>query len=248
MILRRGSPLQRNLCRSSDFAAKSVACCSVWRLSRDSDIHSRMIVRRALCSGFTALLLCGCRLRYRRQPAPACRQCATVRAERRCLDRQGTALKQAEKLLVVGRLLRVDPDYENARRVEKLEQPIERRLERTQRALPPIHQSDVVVSGRRPTVCRRHRPAITAPVQLEGNLYAPRACDDDRLLFRAAGKRKHRLDDLFGVETGTGHDCHRAGERAAGPAPATGFRRRHSPALSRIGIREGLQHARIGAI
>jgi hypothetical protein len=45
------SPLQRNLCRSTAFIAKAAACSSVCRLSRESDIHSRMIARRASCSG-----------------------------------------------------------------------------------------------------------------------------------------------------------------------------------------------------
>jgi hypothetical protein len=52
MILRCGFPLQRNLCFSKAFVAKAVACSSVCRLSLGSDIHSRMIVRRASCSGF----------------------------------------------------------------------------------------------------------------------------------------------------------------------------------------------------
>jgi hypothetical protein len=52
IILRCGTPLQRNLCFSSNFSAKAAAWSSVCRLSRWSDIHSRMIVRRALCSGF----------------------------------------------------------------------------------------------------------------------------------------------------------------------------------------------------
>jgi len=52
MTLCCGSPLQRNSCFSIALAAKSVACCSVWRLSCGSDIHSRMIVRRTACSGF----------------------------------------------------------------------------------------------------------------------------------------------------------------------------------------------------
>ena len=52
MTLCCGSPLQRNSCFSIALAAKSMACCSVWRLSCGSDIHSRMIVRRTTCSGF----------------------------------------------------------------------------------------------------------------------------------------------------------------------------------------------------
>ena len=51
MILRLRSPLQVNLCFSAACVAKAAACSSVCRLSRGSDIHSRITVRRAACSG-----------------------------------------------------------------------------------------------------------------------------------------------------------------------------------------------------
>ena len=51
MTLSCGSPLQRNLCFSSAFIAKSATCFLVCRLSGGSDIHSRIMVRRASCSG-----------------------------------------------------------------------------------------------------------------------------------------------------------------------------------------------------
>jgi hypothetical protein len=49
-ICRYGSPLDG--IRSIAFLAKGLACSSVCRLSFGSDIHSRMIFRRASCSGF----------------------------------------------------------------------------------------------------------------------------------------------------------------------------------------------------
>jgi hypothetical protein len=50
--LRRGSPLQRTLCFSIAFVVKAATCSSVRRISRGSDIHSRIMARRASCSGF----------------------------------------------------------------------------------------------------------------------------------------------------------------------------------------------------
>src|SRR4051812_48154986 len=50
IICRYGSPLDGT--RSIAFLAKGLACSSVCRLSFGSDIHSRMILRRASCSGF----------------------------------------------------------------------------------------------------------------------------------------------------------------------------------------------------
>jgi hypothetical protein len=50
IICRYGSPLDG--IRSTAFLAKGLACSSVCRLSFGSDIHSRMIFRRASCSGF----------------------------------------------------------------------------------------------------------------------------------------------------------------------------------------------------
>ena len=49
-ICRYGSPLDG--IRSIAFLANGLACSSVCRLSFGSDIHSRMIFRRASCSGF----------------------------------------------------------------------------------------------------------------------------------------------------------------------------------------------------
>src|SRR3954462_15201544 len=50
IILLCGSPLGG--IRSVAFLAKELACSSLCRLSFGSDIHSRMIFRRASCSGF----------------------------------------------------------------------------------------------------------------------------------------------------------------------------------------------------
>jgi hypothetical protein len=52
MILRWRSPLHRKSCFSVAFRQKSAACSPVCRFSRGSDIHCRMIARRALFSGF----------------------------------------------------------------------------------------------------------------------------------------------------------------------------------------------------
>jgi hypothetical protein len=51
-----GSPLYG--IRSIAFLAKGLACSSVCRLSRGSDIHSRMIFRRVSCSGLMLKILC----------------------------------------------------------------------------------------------------------------------------------------------------------------------------------------------
>ena len=50
IIFRYGSPLDG--IRSIAFLAKGLACSWVCRLSFESDIHSRMILRRVSCSGF----------------------------------------------------------------------------------------------------------------------------------------------------------------------------------------------------
>jgi hypothetical protein len=55
IICRYGSPLDG--IRSTAFLAKGLACSSVCRLSFGSDIHSRMIFRRASCSGFMSKFL-----------------------------------------------------------------------------------------------------------------------------------------------------------------------------------------------
>ena len=55
IICRYGSPLD-GIC-STAFLAKGLACSSVCRLSFGSDIHSRMIFRRASCSGFMSKFL-----------------------------------------------------------------------------------------------------------------------------------------------------------------------------------------------
>jgi hypothetical protein len=56
MILRRRSPLHRKSCFLIAVRAKAAACSSVCRFSRGSDIHSRMIMRRAALSGLEAQL------------------------------------------------------------------------------------------------------------------------------------------------------------------------------------------------
>src|SRR6202158_4387166 len=56
IICRYGSTLDG--IRSIAFLAKGFACSSVCRLSFGSDIHSRMIFRRASCSGFMLKILC----------------------------------------------------------------------------------------------------------------------------------------------------------------------------------------------
>src|SRR5712671_1117997 len=56
IIFRYGSPLDGIL--SIAFLAKGSACSSVCRLSFGSDIHSRMIFRRASCSGIMLNILC----------------------------------------------------------------------------------------------------------------------------------------------------------------------------------------------
>ena len=57
MILRWRSPLHRKSCSSIAFRAKAVACSPVCRFSRGSDIHSRMIARRAWFSGLIVKIL-----------------------------------------------------------------------------------------------------------------------------------------------------------------------------------------------
>src|SRR5205814_9641597 len=56
IICRYGSPLDG--IRSIAFLAKGLACSSVSRFSFGSDIHSRMIFRRASCSGIMLNILC----------------------------------------------------------------------------------------------------------------------------------------------------------------------------------------------
>jgi hypothetical protein len=55
IICRYGSPLDGT--RSLAFSAKGLACSSVCRFSFGRDIHSRMIFRRASCSGFMFKIL-----------------------------------------------------------------------------------------------------------------------------------------------------------------------------------------------
>ena len=51
MTLRWRSPLPRKSCFSIAFRANAAACSSLCRFSRGSNIHSRMIARRAAFSG-----------------------------------------------------------------------------------------------------------------------------------------------------------------------------------------------------
>jgi hypothetical protein len=59
MILCWRSPLQRKSCFAIAFRAKAAACAPVCRFSLGSDIHSRMIARRAACSGLISRLFSG---------------------------------------------------------------------------------------------------------------------------------------------------------------------------------------------
>src|SRR5262245_41855682 len=145
--------------------------------------------------------------------APLRRYRAAVLADGAGLDDEAVGSERATEVAVVGGILRIDPDHDNSRRAQEIHQPIERRLERLDRALPPVDQRHVVLSGRQAAICRRRHANMAAAMQLEHQLGALRSRHDDALQLRAAREREHRFDDaLAGAnETSLNHGCHRSG-------------------------------------
>src|SRR5262245_17303639 len=129
------------------------------------------------------------------------------------LDGQAMRFQRATELAVAGGVLRIDPDYDNARRIQEIHQPIERRLERLDRSLPPVDQRHVVLPGGQAAICCRCHANMAAAMQLEHQLGALRSRHQDALQLRAAREREHRFDDaLAGAnETSLNHGCHRSG-------------------------------------
>jgi len=127
-----------------------------------------------------------------------------------CLDAESVCLQRRLQVLVCCRLLRIDPDDQDCCRIEIIYKPIERRLERLQRALAPIDKSHPVLFGWMSAISRGRSAEITAGFQRKHELYGFRARDYDAILRRATSESDHRSDDAFVCGSGMqlGHDIH----------------------------------------
>ena len=113
------------------------------------------------------------------------------------------ALFQREAKVLGGRgLLRVDPNHQHAGGAQEFHQPIKRRLERFGGAPPPVDQHDIILTGRMTAIRGRSRARKAAALQLQHQLDASGAGDDDSMLLRAAGERDHRVDDSIARGSG----------------------------------------------
>ena len=103
----------------------------------------------------------------------------------------------------VGRgLLGVDPDDQYTGGTQEVHQPVKRDLKGFERAPPPIDQRYVVLAGRMAAVRRCCRANIAATLQLQHELDALGASNDDSVLLRATCKRNHRFDDAIACRSG----------------------------------------------
>jgi len=93
------------------------------------------------------------------------------------------------------RLLCVDPNHQHSGRAEEIRQPIHCRLQRVKRASTPIHERNVVLSGRTAAIARRCRQQISAPLQIHHQFHALRSRYQDALARRAARERDHRINN-----------------------------------------------------
>ena len=110
-------------------------------------------------------------------------------------DNEAAFRHQSAQIFSRCRFLCIDPNHQHGGRAEEISQPIHCRLQRVKRASTPIHERNVVLSGRTAAIARRCRQQISAPLQIHHQFHALRSRYQDALARRAARERDHRINN-----------------------------------------------------
>jgi hypothetical protein len=126
------------------------------------------------------------------------------------LDAKAVTIEYGAQRRTSRALVRVEPHDQHAGGAYEVHQPIERGLDRLDRALPAIEKGHVVLPGREAAVRRGRRSLVPEPMQIDHDLGTFRTGHDDAGEFRAARQRNHRLDDALACcrDADRFHDCH----------------------------------------
>ena len=81
---------------------------------------------------------------------PSCRKRAAAFMHHALLDDIAAPFKGGAKAVVCGRFLGVNPNDQHPIRTQEFSKPIQRRFEVVKCAAPPVDESDVILTGRRP--------------------------------------------------------------------------------------------------
>src|SRR5664279_5271422 len=118
------------------------------------------------------------------------------------LDHKAALFQRLAKGFVGRGLLGVNPDDQHTGRTQESHQPVECDLKALERAPPPIDQRYVVWACRMAAVRRCCRANIAPTLQLQHELDALGASNDDSVLLRATCKRDHRFNDAIACRSG----------------------------------------------
>jgi len=122
------------------------------------------------------------------------------------LDDKAMLFQYGANFSVAGALLGIEPGNQHTRWPEKVNEPIQRRLERVDRVLAPINESHIVLAVRQAASRRCCDAGIASAMELEHEFGASRAGDDDPMVLRAPREPEHRLDDSLARRRETGLD------------------------------------------
>ena len=125
-------------------------------------------------------------------------------AESADLDVEAQSIEDRCKLAMCRAFPRIQPNDQNGRRGQILDEPIESGLERLDGAALPIDQRDSILTVRKAAGRKGCNTAITAAMQGQNELGRGRPCDNDAMKLGAARKVDHGVDNALAGWNGSG--------------------------------------------
>ena len=122
------------------------------------------------------------------------------------LDDKAVCFQHGAKFPVARAVLGIEPGDQYTGWRQKMNEPIQSRLECIDRVLAPIKEGHIVLAVRQATSRRRCDAAVASAMEVEHEFGALRTGDDDPVMLRAPCEPEHRLDDSLAGRRETGLD------------------------------------------